>query len=159
MNNGYSPRGGFGTTFGGGDRGGNRNYGDVDTGNNSQLPNPVAPSGAMNPGDVQRNILQNVEDLNQLRQQLQDDPDAVRQVDSLIQEMQRLDPRRFPGNPALVEQLHTQVLNDVNKLELQLRRQAEDKSGQIRSSDSAPVPSGYQDAVADYFRRLSNNTH
>ena len=73
--------------------------------------------------------------------------------------MQGLDPRRFPGNPALVEQLHTQVLNDVDKLELQLRRQAEDKSGQIRASDSAPVPSGYQDAVADYFRRLSNNSH
>ena len=114
------------------------------------------------PGDLQRNIQQNVqqniEELGQLRQQLQDDPEAARQVDALIQEMQRLDPRRFPGNPALVEQLHAQVLNDVDKLELQLRRQAEDKSGQIRSTDSAPVPSGYQDAVADYFRRLSK-TH
>ena len=50
-------------------------------------------------------------------------------------------------------------MNDVDKLELQLRRQADEKSGQIRSSDSAPVPSGYQDAVADYFRRLSNNSH
>ena len=155
---GYNNRGGYGTaTFGGGDRG-NRNYGDVDTGNNSELPQPVAPITAMNPADLQRNIQQNVEDLGRLRQQLQDDPEAARQVDSLIQEMQRLDPRRFPGNPALVEQLHTQVLNDVDKLELQLRRQADDKSGQIRSSDSAPVPSGYQDAVADYFRRLSN-TH
>jgi hypothetical protein len=100
-----------------------------------------------------------VEDLNQLRQQLQDDPEAARQVDALIQEMQKLDPRRFPGNPALVEQLHTQVLNDVDKLELQLRREASDKAGQIRSTDSAPVPSGYQDAVADYFRRLSSNSH
>lgn len=158
-NYGYSPRGGFGTTFGGGDRGGNRNYGDVDTGNNPELPQPVAPSTAMTPGDAERIIQQNVENLGALRRQLQDDPEVARQVDALIQEMQRLDPRRFPGNPALVEQLHTQVLNDVDKLELQLRREAEDKSGQIRSSDSAPVPSGYQDAVADYFRRLSNNPH
>ena len=155
---GYNNRGGYGATYGGGDRGGYRNYGGYDTGNNSELPQPVAPITAMNPADLQRNIQQNVEDLGRLRQQLQDDPEAARQVDSLIQEMQRLDPRRFPGNPALVEQLHTQVLNDVDKLELQLRRQADDKSGQIRSSDSAPVPSGYQDAVADYFRRLSN-TH
>jgi hypothetical protein len=154
----WGPRGGFGATIGGGDRGEYRNYGDVDTGNNSDLPQGVMPSTMPIPGDLQRSIQQNVEELNQLRQALQDDPEAVRQVDSLIQEMQRLDPRRFPGNPALVEQLHTQVLNDVDKLELQLRRQAEDKAGQIRSNDSAPVPSGYQDAVADYFRRLSK-TH
>jgi uncharacterized membrane protein YccC len=113
------------------------------------------------PGDLQRNIQQdfrqNIEQLGQLRQQLQDDPEAARQVDSLIQEMQRLDPSRFRGNAGLTEQLHAQVLNDVDKLELQLRRQAEDKSGQVRSTDAAPVPSGYQDAVADYFRRLSNN--
>ena len=76
-----------------------------------------------------------------------------------LQQGAKLDPRRFPGNPALVEQLHTQVLNDVDKLELKLRREAGDKAGQIRTTDSAPVPSGYQDAVADYFRRLSSNAH
>jgi hypothetical protein len=152
----WGPRGSFGATIGGGDRGEYRNYGDLNTGNNPELPQGVAPNTAPIPGDLQRNIQQNVEELNQLRQALQDDPEALRQVDSLIQEMQRLDPRRFPGNPAFVEQLHTQALNDVDKLELQLRRQTEDKSGQIRSTDSAPVPSGYQDAVADYFRRLSN---
>jgi hypothetical protein len=164
MANGYSNRGGFGTTFGGGDRGGSTLYGDVDTGNNGgDLRNaqPPTPSSGYVPGDLQRNIQQdfqqNIEELSQLRQQLQDDPDAARQVDTLIQEMQRLDPRRFAGNPGLTEQLHAQVLNDMDKLELQLRRQAEDKPGQVRSSDSAPVPSGYQDAVADYFRRLSNS--
>jgi len=167
MANGYSSRGSFGTTLGGGDRGGSTRYGDVDTGNNPQLPQPVAPSTAFVPGDLQRNIDQgsqqefqrNIEELGQLRQQLQDDPEATRQVDTLIQEMQRLDPRRFTGNPGLTEQLHeqlhAQVLNDVDKLALQLRRQAEDKSGQVRSTDSAHVPPGYQDAVADYFRRLS----
>jgi hypothetical protein len=166
MANGYSPRGGFGTTFGGGDRGGSTLYGDVDTGNvdtgnNPRLPQPAAPNTAPIPGDLQRNVQQdfqqNIEELSRLRQQLQDSPDAARQVDALIQEMQRLDPSRFRGNPGLTEQLHAQVLNDVDKLELELRRQAEDKSGQVRSTDSAPVPSGYQDAVASYFRRLSNS--
>ncbi|MGA9633208.1 MAG: hypothetical protein WBQ63_17405, partial [Candidatus Acidiferrales bacterium] len=89
---------------------------------------------------------------------VQDDPDTARELQELIREMQQLDPKRFPGNPALFEQLHTQVLNDVDKLELQLRRKLDDKqSGQIRSSNPMPIPAGYQDAVADYFRRLSKN--
>jgi hypothetical protein len=29
--------------------------------------------------------------------------------------------------------------------------------GQIRSGDSLQVPSGYKDAVAEYFRRLSQS--
>ena len=95
--------------------------------------------------------------LNQLRQTVQEDPETLRQVQDLIKEMQRLDPSRFPGNPALVEQLHTQVLSDVDKLELQLRRKADDSdAGQIRSTAPLPVPSGYQQSVAEYFRRLSD---
>ena len=97
-------------------------------------------------------------DLNQLRQTVQQDPEMERQVQDLIRQMERLDPSRFPGNPALFEQLHTQVLADVDKLELQLRRQLDDKqSGQIRSGDSQTVPAGYEGSVADYYRRLSKN--
>jgi len=97
-------------------------------------------------------------DLNQLRQAVQEDPDMARQVQELIRQMQRLDPSRFPGNPALVEQLHAQVLADVDKLELQLRRQLDDKQyGQVRSGDTRTVPAGYEDSVADYYRRLSKN--
>jgi hypothetical protein len=97
-------------------------------------------------------------DLNQLRQSVQEDPEMAKQVQELIREMERLDPSRFPGNPALVEQLHTQVLADVDKLELQLRRQLDDKeSGQVRSGDTKTVPQGYEEPVADYYRRLSKN--
>jgi hypothetical protein len=72
--------------------------------------------------------------------------------------MERLDPSRFPGNPALVEQLHSQVLADVDKLELQLRRQLDDKdAGQVRSGDTKTVPQGYEESVAEYYRRLSKN--
>ena len=81
-----------------------------------------------------------------------------RQIQSLIQQMQRLDPSRFPGNPALVEQLHAQALADVDKLELQLRRQLDEKqSGQVRSGDIKSVPAGYEDSVAEYYRKLSKN--
>ena len=51
------------------------------------------------------------------------------------------------------------VLNDVDKLELQLRSKSDtaDQSGQVRSTDPMPVPAGYQDAVSEYFRKLSKN--
>jgi hypothetical protein len=130
----------------------------VNTGNNkfdqtSRRPN--APDGTLNPADTERIIRQGMQELNQLRQSAKSDPAALREIQDLVKEMQQLDPSRFPGNPAMVEQLHTQVLNDVDKLELQLRRNSDDpQPGQIRTSKTPTVPTGYQDAVADYYRRL-----
>ncbi|HKV04823.1 MAG TPA: hypothetical protein VJO53_06925 [Candidatus Acidoferrales bacterium] len=138
-------------------RGGRNNW-SIDTGNNSTAgPRTTAPANTTTAGtDPERTYEQGMNDLNQLRQAVETDPETLRQVQELIREMQRLDPKRFPGNPELVEQLHTQVLNDVDKLELQLRRKVDDQeSGQVRSGDSLPVPPGYQEAVAEYFRRLS----
>jgi hypothetical protein len=147
---------GYGQRYGGA-RGGNNNWW-IDTGNNSNLPQPVAPDNSPLPPDPERSYQQSLDGLNQLRQTVGSDPETGRELQELIREMQQLDPRRFPGNPALFEQLHTQVLNDVDKLELQLQRKLDDKqSGQIRSSNPMPMPAGYQDAVADYFRRLSKN--
>jgi hypothetical protein len=95
-------------------------------------------------------------DLDQLRQAIRGDPEMAREVQDLIGEMQRLDPSRFPGNPALVERLFAQELASIDRLELQLRRQLDDKqSGQVRSGDSRPVPAGYEESVAEYYRRLS----
>ena len=141
----------------GGARGGNNNWW-IDTGNNSNLPQPVSPDNSPLPPDPERSYQQSLDGLNQMRQSVGSDPETARELQELIREMQQLDPKRFPGNPALFEQLHTQVLNDVDKLELQLQRKLDDKqSGQIRSSSPMPMPAGYQDAVADYFRRLSKN--
>ena len=147
---------GYGQRYGGA-RGGNNNWW-VDTGNNSNLPQPVAPDNSPLPPDPERSYQQSLDSLNQLRPTVENDPETARELQELIREMQQLDPKRFPGNPALFEQLHTQVLNDVDKLELQLQRKLDDKqSGQIRSANPMPMPAGYQDAVADYFRRLSKN--
>jgi hypothetical protein len=150
--------GGYGERYrGGAQRGGNNNWW-IDTGNNSNLPQPVAPDNSPLPPDPERSYQQSLDGLNQLRPAVENDPETARELQELIREMQQLDPKRFPGNPALFEQLHTQVLNDVDKLELQMRRKLDDKqSGQIRSNNPMPMPSGYQDAVADYFRRLSKN--
>jgi hypothetical protein len=65
----------------------------------------------------------------------------------------------------MVEHIHQQLLSDIDTLELQLRQGLDaQQSGQIRSTDPLAVPRGYEDAVADYFRRLSsantaNDTH
>ena len=132
-------------------------YGGMNTGNNiynsGQLPSP--PNGYANPvpGPAYRDSMA---ELNQLRQSLKDDPESQRQVQELIREMQRLDPSRFPGNPAMVEELYNRVLGDVDKLELRLHRDSDAKQlGQVRNAESQPVPPGYEDAVAEYFRRLS----
>jgi len=110
------------------------------------------------PEEIQRAYQEAMRELNALRQNFQGQPAPLADLQELIREMQRLDPSRFPGNPAMLEELHDQVLTSVDKLELRLRRQEDDsEAGQIRSGDSQPVPAGYQDSVADYFRRLSKN--
>ena len=165
---GWSPNGGPGARMGGGDYNGpygNTNgggaygtaYGNLDTGNNTPRGgSPIQPDNS--PVPSQRAYDDTLRELNQLRQAVRDDPETSKQVLDLIQEMARLDPARFPGNPALVEQLHSQVLADVDKLELQLRRQLDDKdAGQVRSGDTKNVPQGYEEPVAEYYRRLSKN--
>jgi hypothetical protein len=143
--------------YNGGPRGaGGRGNWWIDTGNNSNLPGTAAPPDRSQlPPDPERTYQQSVNNLNQLLRTFQDDPEEKRELQSLIQEMQRLDPKRFPGNPALLEQIHNQVLNDVNNLELRMQRKLGDQSGQIRSTEPISVPAGYEDAVAEYFRRLS----
>jgi hypothetical protein len=132
-------------------------YGGMNTGNNNygQLPSP--PSRDTYPVPVPEQAYRDsMAQLDRLRQSLKDDPESLRQVQELIREMQRLDPSRFPGNPAMVEELHNRVLADVDKLELELRRASDAKqTGQAHNTDSQRVPPGYEDAVADYFRRLS----
>jgi hypothetical protein len=69
--------------------------------------------------------------------------------------MQHLDPSRFPGNPAMVEQMHQEVLSSINRLELQLQRDGIAPGARTKKPDS--IPPGYEDTVAEYYRRLSKN--
>jgi hypothetical protein len=131
-------------------------FGAYDTGNTRISGRAVAPQQGPNPADAQRQIDQGVNLLNQVRAVVQDSPEARQQLQSLIDQMRNLDPKRFPGNPALVEQMHKQLVSGVDALELQLRRQLdENQGGTIRNTDPAKVPAGYQDSVAEYYRKLS----
>jgi hypothetical protein len=119
----------------------------------------VAPQQGPNPADTQREIEQGLNLLNQVRSAVQDSPEARQELQALIEQMRTLDPSRFQGNPALVEQMHQQLVSEVDALELQLRRQLEEnQGGTIRNTDPARVPAGYQASVAEYYRKLSGGS-
>jgi hypothetical protein len=133
-------------------------WGNIDTGNNrygqgTQRPVPLDASG--NPADTERTYQQGMRELNHLRQMVHDDPEAAKAVQDLARQMQQLDPARFPGNPAMVEQMHREILSSLDRIELQLQRDG--SSTEARTGKPASVPAGYQDSVADYYRRLSKN--
>jgi hypothetical protein len=131
-------------------------YGNLDPGNTRIQGRAVAPQQGPNPADAQREIDQGLNMLNQIRAAVQDSPEAKQQLQALIDEMRSLDPKRFPGNPALVEQMHQQLVSGVDALELQLRKQLQDgHGGTIRNTDPGKIPAGYKDSVAEYYRKLS----
>jgi len=136
--------------------GGVANY-NVDTGGQrySSTRDPRAPQVGPSPADTQRFIQQGMGELGQLRQIAKNDPAVQKQIDELTKEMQKLDPSRFQGNPEMVDALHAKLLTDVDKLELQLRRDPNlPQEDQVRTGKSPDVPAGYQEAVAEYYRRL-----
>ena len=82
-------------------------------------------------------------------------PPKAREVAELAKQMRNLDPSRFPGNPALIDEMHREVLGSIDRLELELQRSG--ASAEARSGKSNVVPTGYEESVAEYYRRLSKN--
>jgi hypothetical protein len=131
-------------------------------GGNGPLATPVPPEGSQalprSLPDPEAVFRQASRDLEQLRHAVQDDPEARRQAEELVRSMRDLDPKRFPGNPAMVDEMTARIRAGVDRLELQLQHEsADNQPGQVRSDSAAPVPDGYQSQVADYYRRLSKN--
>ena len=135
-------------------------YGGIDAGNARIQGRAVAPQQGPNPADTQRQIDQGLNLLNGVRAAVGDSPEAQRELQTLINQMRNLDPSRFQGNPQLVEQMHQQLVSGLDALELQLRRQLDEKQGgTIRNADPAKIPAGYQDSVAEYYRKLATGGH
>jgi hypothetical protein len=133
-------------------------WGNINTGNNSYGPRgqPASDDPSAGSADTERTFQQELRELNQLRQMVKDDPEAAREAQELARKMQNLDPRRFPGNPEVVDQMHREVLGSIDRLELALQRRA--SAGQeSRAGKPHAIPEGYQDSVADYYRQLSKN--
>jgi len=148
-----------GDTRAGGRGGDGTAWNNVDTGSNTPQyrgQQQAAPADALgNPADTERAIEQGMRELNQLRQMVRDDPQAQKDVADLTRQMRQLDPSRFRGNPAMVEQMHQEVLSSVDKLELELERNG--ASAEARTGKPDTVPAGYQDSVAEYYRQLSKH--
>jgi hypothetical protein len=82
----------------------------------------------------------------------QEDLEAIRRF------AQGLSNERFAGNPELLTQEYRKLIAILEQLELQVRRQVEEGQGsQVRSTAAEPVPEQYREAVAEYFRRLSES--
>ncbi len=124
---------------GGGGANGGLVVNNLDTGNNARGGVQAhAPSAASSLPDTQQLIEQGVGELQALRREAASDPQAQRQIQQLIGDMEHLDLRRFPGNPAMIEHIHQQLLSDVDSLELQLRRNLDaQQQGEIRASQAA----------------------
>jgi len=132
--------------------------GNINTGDNrygQAIHRDVPTDASANPADSERFYQQGVRELNQLRQMVQNDPQAAKEVQALTRQMQLLDPKRFPGNPAMVEQMHREVLSSLDRIELQL--ELDGSSTEARTSKPASVPEGYQDLIAEYYKRLSRH--
>jgi hypothetical protein len=133
-------------------------WNNINTGNNRygrprQQSTPTDASG--NPPDVEGGYQQGMRELSRLRRRVKDDPQAAKNIAELTRQMQHLDPSRFPGNPAMVEEMHREILSSLDRLELQL--QHDGVSPQARTGRPYSVPMGYQDSVAEYYRRLSKS--
>jgi len=135
-------------------------WNNINTGNDRydqpSHPGNAPTDAAGNPADSERSYQQEMRQLNQLRQLVQGDSQTAKEVADLTRQMQHLDPSRFPGNPAIVEQMHREVLSSIDKLELEIQRAG--GAPDARTGKPNAVPVGYQDAVADYYKRLSSQT-
>jgi hypothetical protein len=134
-------------------------WGNINTGNNTygpggQQPQADDPSG--NYADTEQAFQQELRELNRLRQMVKGDPEAAKEAEELARQMQHLDPRRFPGNPAIVEQMHRDVLSTIDRLELEVERRGLATLAS-RTGKAPAVPDGYQDSVAEYYRQLSKS--
>jgi hypothetical protein len=131
-------------------------YGAMNTGDRTMPGGGLNAPQPMSGQQVQRAYTESLRELREMRQQFADAPETRNEIDRLIRDMQRLDPAKFPGNPALVDKMRAQVLPALEQLELRLRAEVDQREGGLaRSGISDTVPAGYTDAVAEYFRRLS----
>jgi hypothetical protein len=118
----------------------------------------VLPNGSGNDGPVpiEQAYRESLRDLNQIRDFIRQNPDMAGDYSNLSR---ALNPGFVSNDAELANRLSHEVLPEMERLELDLRRKLDDKnSDQVRSAGSETVPPGYSDAVADYFRKLAN-TH
>ncbi len=110
-------------------------------------PGPVYPHNGMEQG-----YRETLRDMGQLREFIKTHPEYANDV---LQLMHSMNPA-YVNDAELGQRISREVIPQMERLELELRRQLDSKnSDQVRSAGSEPVPAGYSDAIAEYFRKLS----
>ena len=133
-------------------------WNNTNTGNNhygSPRQRSADSETSTDPADIEGEYQRGIHELNQMRRLAASDPQNAKDISDLARQMQRLDPSRFPGNPAMVEHMHEEILSSLDRIELQLQRSG--VSSQARTGKPDPVPTGYQESVAEYYRQLSKS--
>jgi hypothetical protein len=117
------------------------------------------PSGPVRPEDFQNTYRNTLQSLRQLEQQAQADPNMLKDIQSLMRDLQRLDPYTYANDPLLAERIHAALMSGVEQVEMELRRKVDETTGDgsVRSPGGETVPQGYAGAVAEYFRKLSKS--
>jgi hypothetical protein len=111
--------------------------------------------GPIRPEDVEASARRTEASLQQLQQQLKDDPNMQRDIQGLVRDLRQFDPLHYTDDPLLNQRILA-AMASVEQVEIELRRKLDQSGGgAVRSPGSEPVPQGYSDAVADYFRKLS----
>jgi hypothetical protein len=113
-----------------------------------QLPPSQTPDQAY--GDLMR-------DIGRLRAQVDagNDKDLAREYQDLVRKAQQMDPRHMTNDAQLGAIVGAQAMNQVDELELVLRKKLAASDGSIRSTNPRVIPPGYADQVAEYTKRLS----
>jgi hypothetical protein len=102
---------------------------------------------------IEQAYRESLRDLNQIRDFIRQNPDLAGDYSNLVR---ALNPQYSSNDGELSQRLSHEVLPEMERLELELRRKLDEKtSDQVRSAGAETVPPGYSDAVADYFRKLS----
>jgi hypothetical protein len=90
--------------------------------------------------------------MNSLRDFFKNNPDFATDY---LQLMHALNPA-YQNDAELQGRLSREVLPQMERLELELRRKLDEKNAdQVHSAGTETVPPGYSNAIADYFRKLS----
>jgi hypothetical protein len=118
------------------------------------LPN----TSAINPQQLRREWQERLQDAEQLRRTLADNPELARSAEALAREMRRLDSGRLLSNPEAIDRLKSQVIDGFRQLELELNRALQGPAASLpRQVSDEEVPAQFRKRVEEYYRSLSNS--
>lgn len=122
------------------------------------------PDGVIGPGyqqRINRDIANTAGSISPIIPELRDQGMPDKEISEMYRLLRQLTNAPMGGqkNQAILRRMLSQKLALLEQLEMRLEHAAnKGQPGSLRSTVAEPVPAEYQEAVAEYYRRLSNNT-